>query len=65
MTFRPCPDCRTERLFEQPPCPDGHADCPEWVCTVCGCALVDGWLAVDAPGAAEPAPAARRRGAAA
>jgi hypothetical protein len=34
---------------EQPPCLDGHADCPEWVCTDCGAAFVTGWLAADAP----------------
>jgi RNase P subunit RPR2 len=38
-----CTSCRTERRFEQPPCPDGHgADCPEWVCTDCGAALLIG-----------------------
>ncbi len=38
-----CPVCDTERNFEQPPCTDGHGpDCPEWVCTECGTALLVG-----------------------
>lgn len=49
MTTRYCPTCRDERLVEQPPCPDGHAECPELVCVDCGTAIVIGWLAVDAP----------------
>lgn len=49
MTTRFCAQCRAERIFEQPPCPDGHADCPEWSCTDCGAAYVTGWLEVDAP----------------
>ncbi|HEY7432912.1 MAG TPA: hypothetical protein VH641_19495 [Streptosporangiaceae bacterium] len=48
--FRSCPDCRAERQFEQyhstpgacPDSPDGI--CPEWSCTVCGAALLVGWL---------------------
>ena len=50
QTFRTCPDCRTERQFEQyhsapGSCPDS-ADgiCPEWSCTACGAALLTGWL---------------------
>jgi hypothetical protein len=27
-------------LFEVPPCPDGHDECPELVCTRCGAAEV-------------------------
>jgi hypothetical protein len=42
-----CPGCRAERVVEQPPCEDGHADCPEWVCTECGTAIVFGWLTAD------------------
>lgn len=49
MTFRYCPACRDERPVEQPPCPDGHAECPELACVDCGTAIVVGWLAVDAP----------------
>jgi len=36
-----CPDCGTERLFEEPECHDGHgADCPERCCTHCGAAVL-------------------------
>ena len=56
MTTRFCPDCRDERPVEQPPCLDGHADCPEWVCIECGATFVSGWLELDAP----PAPAAAK-----
>ena len=41
----PCPTCGEDRLFEQPPCADGHADdgeCPEWACTGCGGAFLLG-----------------------
>lgn len=35
-----CPTCRRRQPFEQPPCAEGHgADCPDWVCLVCGTAL--------------------------
>ena len=43
-TTRHCPTCAEEQLFEQPPCADGHADCPEWVCLRCGFALLVGVL---------------------
>jgi hypothetical protein len=43
LRYLPCPCCRDERAFEQPPCLDGHgADCPEWACLDCGTALVVG-----------------------
>jgi hypothetical protein len=35
-----CAICNGEMLFEVPPCPDGHDDCPELVCTGCGAAEV-------------------------
>ena len=35
-----CTVCNGEMLFEVPPCPDGHEDCPELVCTGCGAAEV-------------------------
>lgn len=36
-----CSECTQEQLFEQPPCEDGHGvDCPEWICTACGLALL-------------------------
>jgi hypothetical protein len=35
-----CPTCQSTQVFEQPECLDGHgADCPEWMCVVCGTAL--------------------------
>ncbi len=49
VTSRYCVECGDERLFEQPPCLDGHADCPEWVCVACGSGYVVGWLEIDAP----------------
>jgi hypothetical protein len=51
MTTRFCPDCREQRPVEQPPCLDRHAECPEWACVECGCAIVAGWLEIDAPAA--------------
>jgi hypothetical protein len=49
----PCPDCGEDRLFVQPPCADGHTDeggeCPEWVCTECGTALLAGPAPVAVP----------------
>lgn len=43
LRYLPCPGCRDERAFEQPPCMDGHGvDCPEWVCVDCGTALLVG-----------------------
>jgi hypothetical protein len=44
METRYCPGCRADRVVEQPPCLDGHADCPEWEC---GTAIVFGWLTDD------------------
>jgi hypothetical protein len=47
VEFRPamielyCPECADLEAFEQPPCADGHdADCPEWLCLICGTALL-------------------------
>jgi hypothetical protein len=45
-TIRHCPDCGSDRSFEQyhaapshcPDTPDGY--CPEWLCTACGAALL-------------------------
>jgi hypothetical protein len=43
---RHCSTCDGERLFERPPCADGHGeDCPEWACVGCGMAILIG----DAP----------------
>jgi hypothetical protein len=41
-TERYCPECGDLRHFEQPPCPDGHEECPEWCCTDCGHAIMRG-----------------------
>lgn len=46
--FRPCSDCGDEQTFERhheipgscPDSPDG--ECPEWICTGCGSALLAG-----------------------
>jgi hypothetical protein len=35
-----CAICDGDMMFEVPPCPDGHDDCPELVCTRCGAAEV-------------------------
>jgi hypothetical protein len=50
-----CAVCGDEMLFEQPPCADGHDDCPEWVCVACGTAIFGGV----APAASDPAAASR------
>lgn len=55
---RYCPSCHSDREFEQPPCLDGHDECPEWACVACGHAVFAGWYADTQPAAA--APAARR-----
>ena len=48
--FRWCPSCGDERLFEVPPCPDGHgADCPERACVACGTALLVAFVPADPP----------------
>ncbi|HLZ36166.1 MAG TPA: hypothetical protein VKP64_00075 [Mycobacteriales bacterium] len=48
-TVRHCSTCGGEQLFEQPPCEDGHAECPEWACVACGFAVVVGGLDAPAP----------------
>jgi hypothetical protein len=59
-----CSTCGDERLFEQPPCPDGHGEeCPERACTECGAAVLVGLPPVAAPAPvrlAGAAPARRR-----
>lgn len=45
-----CALCQADRPFEQPPCACGlGGDCPEWMCTQCGAALLVGGLG--SPGA--------------
>jgi hypothetical protein len=45
---RQCPECGVPRLFEQPhgpgACPDAADGCPERACTVCGTALLVGFV---------------------
>ena len=50
---RYCAGCADERVFEQPPCLDGHgADCPELACVDCGYALIfpADFATLDTPG---------------
>ncbi|HEX3907305.1 MAG TPA: hypothetical protein VHW92_05195 [Mycobacteriales bacterium] len=49
MTTIYCPTCRDQRPVEQPPCVDGHVDCPEWICLDCDTVIVAGWSVTDAP----------------
>ena len=50
MQVRRCGDCQDERVFEMPPCEDGHGiDCLDLACVDCGSAVVVGVLALDAP----------------
>ncbi len=49
MTTTHCATCGEERVVEQPPCQDGHDECPEWVCVDCGAAFLHGGLGLDAP----------------
>jgi len=37
-----CAICLTDVTFEQPPCDDHGADCPELLCTACGAAVLYG-----------------------
>ena len=54
-----CITCRDERPVEQPPCPDGHADCPEWICLDCDTVMVLGWLDADGVSAIDAAASAQ------
>ena len=50
MQVRWCGDCQDDRVFEVPPCEDGHGlDCLDLSCVDCGSAVVIGLLIVDAP----------------
>ena len=49
-THRYCPSCEDERLFDSPPCVDGHGnECAEAFCVDCGTAMF-----VDPPTVARP-----------
>jgi hypothetical protein len=64
-TIRYCPECRGERLFEQPhavagSCPDAvDGCCAEWCCTGCGAAMLIGWTSYPARPAFARQPASR------
>jgi hypothetical protein len=45
VQVRWCSDCQDERMFEVPPCEDGHGeDCLDLACVDCGAAVVVGVL---------------------
>ena len=50
-----CPQCSDVRVVESPQCADGHEDCPERACIVCGAALF-----VDPVTSSRPAKSATR-----
>jgi DNA-directed RNA polymerase subunit RPC12/RpoP len=65
-----CFTCGDERVFEQPPCEDGHGEeCPERACADCGSAVLVGpppaVTAVTAPAPRRASETARARGRAA
>jgi hypothetical protein len=35
-----CPSCGHDAPVETPPCVDGHDDCPDRACLMCGAAIV-------------------------
>jgi hypothetical protein len=48
VQVRWCGDCGDERVFEVPPCEDGHGpDCLDLACVDCGAAVVVGVLMAD------------------
>ena len=50
MQVRWCGDCRDDRVFEVPPCEDGHGDdCLDLACVDCGSAVVVGIMGLEAP----------------
>jgi hypothetical protein len=49
VTYHWCSPCGEERVFEVPPCEDGHGlDCLDLSCVECGHAIVVGVLVDDA-----------------
>jgi hypothetical protein len=57
-----CAACGGPRVFEQPPCADGHGpDCPERACTGCGAAMLVGPAGARQVSGVAPAPDAPRR----
>ncbi|GAA4375668.1 hypothetical protein AB0C69_27575 [Actinomadura sp. NPDC048032] len=59
-----CFTCGDERVFEQPPCEDGHGEeCPERACADCGSAVLVGLPpAATAPARPRASETARARG---
>jgi DNA-directed RNA polymerase subunit RPC12/RpoP len=55
-----CAECGGEQPFAQPPCPDGHEQCPEWACTDCGFAIFLDPVIPDHDRAVAPGPAPAR-----
>lgn len=54
-----CASCADERVFEVPPCEDGHGeDCLDLACVECGHAISVGLLLVQAQAEAQVARAA-------
>lgn len=53
---RYCPSCVAVVVFEQPPCLDGHEECPDLACTLCGTVLFAG--VASSLGARDASPAA-------
>jgi hypothetical protein len=39
LSVQYCPTCAADQMVEIPPCVDGHLDCGDRACTVCGSAL--------------------------
>ena len=46
MTEMLCKDCNAIVLFVAPVCEDGHEDCDDLMCVVCGAAISFGGLLV-------------------
>lgn len=53
LTVQWCTECRSDQVFEVPPCEDGHgADCLDLACTACGLAVVVGVVHLEVSSAA-------------
>ncbi len=64
-TIRYCPDCGSDRQFEQPHAPAGSCPdavdgrCHEWFCTWCGAAMLIGFTSYPTLAAQARQPASR------
>lgn len=47
MTELLCSDCNATTLFVTPECQDGHDDCPDLMCVLCGLAVTRAGLLGD------------------